>query len=130
MTNLTYQQKVLLRQKFGLLESIERSDYDTNDEYLKDKEQTKDELHTMCKEMGLTNDEISNLPLHIYSKNQLQFIEDCEDARGDLHFDYSGRGMFGDCCPALYCESHNDITTTAKTVIDNMGLGIVIYAKN
>lgn len=69
------------------------------------------------------------LPELIYSKNQLQFIADAEEANMVIDYGYSGRGMFGDYCPAVRCNSHNDFHTKAKTQIDSMGLGIVIYAQ-
>ena len=73
---------------------------------------------------------ISDLPEYIYSQNQLTFIEDAENTTCyEIDYGYSGRGMYGDVCPCIRCESHNDLTTTAKTQIDSMGLGIVIYAQ-
>jgi hypothetical protein len=72
---------------------------------------------------------ISDLPEHIYSSNQLIFIEDAENTCYEIDYGYSGRGMYGDVCPCIRCESHNDLKTTADTRIDSMGLGIVIYAQ-
>lgn len=78
---------------------------------------------------GGTDLHISELPEYIYSPNQLAFIEDAQDTCYEIDYGYSGRGMYGDVCPCIICESHNDITTAAKTQIDSMGLGIVIYAQ-
>lgn len=77
-------------------------------------------------ELGINK--VSIEPL-IYSKNQLLFIKDAQDTDYEIDYGYSGRGMYGDCCPAIRCDSHNDITTKAKTQIDSMGKGIVIYAQ-
>jgi hypothetical protein len=72
---------------------------------------------------------IFDLPEHIYSSNQLIFIEDAENSCLEIDYGYSGRGMYGDVCPCVRCDSHNDLKTTADTRIDSMGLGIVIYAQ-
>ena len=73
--------------------------------------------------LGMLDEEL------IYSKKQLKFIQDAEDEGLEVDYTYSGRGMYGDYCPAVRCDSHNDLTTKAKTRIDSMGRGIVIYAE-
>ena len=72
---------------------------------------------------------IFDLPEHIYSSNQLIFIEDAENSCLEIDYGYSGRGMYGDVCPCVRCESHYDLKTTADTRMDAMGLGVVIYAQ-
>lgn len=129
MANLTESQKSQLRKRYGYYKSIKLEDFDSRDEFHAERAEVKKELYDLAKSYGLTDDEVSNIHTLIYSPNQLEFIRDAIDANGKLHFDYSGRGMFGDVCPALYCDSHNDITTKAKTQMDSMGLGIVIYAQ-
>ncbi len=131
MDKLTYTQAKKLRTLYGLYKETNRSDYDSNEEYSNELKEAEKYLNDTAKEFGLTNKDILNIEKHIYSKNQLKFIKDCEDnGNGKLHYDYSGRGMFGDVCPAFYCDDHNDLQTKAKTVIDSMGMGIVIYAKD
>lgn len=127
---LTTTQRENLRRKYGLFKSIIKDDFDTYEQYKAERTEVYEELKAMIVEYGLSESEINNIQELIYSENQLLFIEDAKDAKGTIHFDYSGRGMYGDCCPALYCESHNDITTKAKTKIDSMGSDIVIYAQD
>jgi hypothetical protein len=114
---LSYKEKEDLRKLYAKFQNINSekaiSDYEINFPNLK--------------KAGIN---IQDLPKLIYTKNQLLFIEDAEDAGLEIKYGYSGRGMFGDVCPAVHCDSHNDITTKAKTCIDGMGLGIVIYAQN
>ena len=115
--NLTSQDKKDLRQFYAYYKSAENNQErrelsaDFNEKY------PHLELH------------ILDLPEHIYSANQLKFIEDAEETCFEIDYGYSGRGMYGDVCPCIRCESHNDLSTTAKTTIDSMGLGIVIYAQ-
>jgi hypothetical protein len=126
---LTNVQKRDLRILFG---QYKEADREWREEYKRDKEEEgwrKESLANLTSKMieyGLDT-HINALPEYIYSEKQLQFIEDCEQGYGSLHYNYSGRGMYGDYCPALYCDSHNDLQTTVKTTIDSMGLGIVIY---
>jgi hypothetical protein len=45
---------------------------------------------------------------------------------------YSGRGMFGEKCPAVYCRDSNDISRIEKATglnlhRDSLGLGIILY---
>jgi len=127
---LTREQKKELRNLYGLYKDIRRDEYsgcDPND-YKEDKASFWNDLKAKMIEFGLTGGE--DVESLVYSPNQLQFIEDAEQGTGDLYFGYSGRGMYGDCCPALYCDDHNDITTTARTQTDSMGRGIVIYAQS
>lgn len=126
---LTYAEKKALRELYGQYKSITRDDCESREEYIDARQQMLNlyaEKYPQLIEAGIG---MIDLPELIYSKNQLIFINDAEEAEGKLHYDYSGRGMYGDHCPALYCDSHNDITTKAKTKIDSMGLGIVIYAE-
>lgn len=75
------------------------------------------------------NISIHDLPEHIYSENQRQFIEDCENDF-EIDYSYSGCGMFGDVCPAIRCERNEHPASKAKYVHDSMGLGMVYYAQN
>lgn len=63
------------------------------------------------------------------SSNQAVFCNDAEKCGLDIDFAYSGRGMYGKCCPAVRCDEHNDIATHAKVRVDGMGRGVVIYAR-
>ena len=60
-----------------------------------------------------------------YSLNQLQFIKDAREAEIEIYFDYSGRGMDGNYCPATK-ELFN---TTAEFYTDQLGKGMVYYAR-
>lgn len=124
-TSLTYEQKKELRKLYGNYKDCRLSDYENNEEYRADKMYVWEEVLSKLKEFGIN--ENVDIEKSIYSKKQLQFIEDAKNADGELRYSYSGRGMFGDYCPALYCDSHNDITTEIHTCIDSMGKSIVIY---
>jgi hypothetical protein len=64
------------------------------------------------------------------SKNQAQFCNDAEESGLDIVWGYSGRGMYGKLCPAVYIDRANDIATHARVREDSLGLGVVIYAQN
>lgn len=63
------------------------------------------------------------------STNQDKFIEDAQN-QGYEVYDYSGRGMFGDTCPAITVDDPQDFKTNAGYYTDNMGLGYVLYARS
>jgi hypothetical protein len=63
------------------------------------------------------------------SDNQKQFVRDAEEQGLEINWDYSGRGMFGKCCPAVMVDGLGEFHTTANYESDSMGLGFVIYAR-
>lgn len=122
-TELTREQKKTLRSLYGSYRrAIKDEDLDYAAEVLsKYKEQFPDLVKT----------DISALPKLIYSDNQLKFIKDMtkdSDYCYLLRFDYSGRGMYGDVCPAVN-TSDNNLPTKAKLQKDSMGKGSVFYAQ-
>ena len=58
-----------------------------------------------------------------------KFIADALESGLKVSYDYSGRGMFGDICPAVYVEEMNDLQTDTKPAWDNMGFDYVLYVK-
>ena len=128
---LTSEEKKKLRLVYGDYKSLKINKYD-----MFETKERKDMLigisnsivktYPKLKEMGV---DINNLPEHIYSENQLQFIDDAERTDFEIDYGYSGRGMFGDVCPCIRCDSHNDLKTKSNTAMDSMGKGIVIYAQ-
>lgn len=132
---LSYSDKRDLRQLYAHYKSLKMQEngfalFDTKEELYKARQEAILEFETKYPLLKEANISFNKLPELIYSENQLQFIEDAEQTGFDIEYSYSGRGMFGDFCPAIKCESHNDITTTAKTTIDSLGKRIVIYAQN
>lgn len=128
---LTSREKSELRQIYADYQNIRENKYEMFDtkerkDMLIGISNSIDKTYPKLKEMGIG---INGLPEHIYSKNQLQFIEDAEQTDFEIDYGYSGRGMFGDVCPCIRCDSHNDLKTKANTVMDSMGKGIVIYAQ-
>lgn len=112
--------KKLLRQ----LSYIEPDDFETRLEYINAKKVAK---HTLLEAAGVSDlDEVYQL---VYSANQIQFIEDAEKCGLRVDHSYSGRGMYGDTCPAVRVDDMSELTTTARWVWDNMGLGYVMYAQ-
>lgn len=63
------------------------------------------------------------------SDNQVRFCVDAENNNQELRLDYSGRGMYGQKCPAVTVDDVSEFTTTAKYRTDSMGLGVVMYAQ-
>lgn len=64
------------------------------------------------------------------SDNQKMFCIDVDNAGiGDIDFTYSGRGMYGKCCPSIDVDSESDVKTDASYRTDSMGRGIVMYAQ-
>ena len=62
------------------------------------------------------------------SANQQLFVADAEAQDCEVDYTYSGRGMYGQKCPAVRVGGPGDFGTKASTSSDSMGLGIVIYA--
>lgn len=136
---LNYQQKKELRFIFGEYRHfIANSELYKGDKAIKWNnikqdfiEKFPDVVSNICKRFGTTKEEsICHLDKLIYSNNQLKFICDAKNDGLDIDYCYSGRFMFGDYCPAVRCDSNNDLTTRSKTKIDSMGTMIVIYAEN
>ena len=64
-----------------------------------------------------------------FSANQKLFVRAAERAGLDV-MSYSGRGMFGDVCPAVSVRSASDFRTRAKVTTDSLGMGVVVYARS
>jgi hypothetical protein len=120
--------KKQLKELYAHYKSIKREDYDDRDEFRADYKEAYADLTKAMEVHGIA-DEYDLLKV-IYTPNQLQFIEDAESECLEVDYTYSGRCMYGDTCPAVRVDSHNDLKTKANTSIDGMGLGIVIYANN
>lgn len=64
------------------------------------------------------------------TEKQKKFIKICKDNDLKVYYDYSGRGMFGETCPAVDVDNLSDFPENPHEFkIDNMGLGYVIYAQ-
>lgn len=64
--------------------------------------------------------------------NQHRFVVEAEEQGLEVDYTYSGRGMFGRCCPSVRI-SDDELTSvgfSADVCRDNMGLGWVIYARS
>jgi len=64
------------------------------------------------------------------SKNQQKFVKDAEAQNFEVGYNYSGRGMYGRCCPSIIVGGYGEFSTKAKIASDQMGLSTVIYAQN
>lgn len=120
----TFKGKKALRSRYAWLKGLRLRDFDSRAEYNFERERLKTELKAL-----FNLETVSEIAEMIYSKNQLQFIEDAENCGLDIDYGYSGRGMYGDTCPAVRIDHPSEITTTAKWVMDGMGLGVVVYAE-
>ena len=120
----TFKGKKLLRSCYAWLKELRVRDFDTRTEYLTERLRMQTEINALFAVQH------TDIPKIIYSNNQLQFIDDAENCGLDIDYGYSGRGMFGDTCPAVRIDHPSEITTKAKWVMDSMGLGVVVYAQN
>ena len=132
--NLSNSEKKELRKIYGIFKDLKMYEgncrmFETVEELQEEKKQIIEEYEKDFPKLKEENISIYDLPELIYSENQLRFINDAEETSFEIDYTYSGRGMYGDFCPCIRCDSHNDINTKAKTKIDSMGLGIVIYAE-
>lgn len=62
------------------------------------------------------------------SANQQMFVRAAKRAGLKVE-SYSGRGMFGDRCPAVYLDAGQAFNTRAQVKTDSMGKGTVVYAQ-
>ncbi len=62
------------------------------------------------------------------STNQRIFIHDAEQCGLDIDYGYSGKYMYGRCCPAVYVGNFDELETVSVVCVDNNGLGLVVYA--
>ena len=59
-----------------------------------------------------------------------------EEVDGGVREDYSGRGMFGECCLGIVCSDANKCLEVAGSKgikggkVDNMGLDYIVYWPN
>lgn len=67
-------------------------------------------------------------PDYELSANQRKFVRDAEMQDFEVDYSYSGRFMYGRCCPSVRIRHIGEFGTKAKVATDNMGLGYVIYA--
>lgn len=62
------------------------------------------------------------------SESQVQFVEKAKAEGFRIRFDYSGRGMFGRQCPAVYLDQDEIGSFGCKGAKrDDLGKGEVIY---
>lgn len=110
-----------LRKLLANLSWICRSDFDSRQDYMKEIDAE------IIQPSGLAD--LDTIMEAAYSPNQLQFIADAKACGLEVDHSYSGRGMYGDCCPAVRVEYMSELTTTANWTHDNMGRGWVMYAQ-
>ena len=69
----------------------------------------------------------------ILSENQERFVTDVQSLGLEVDYDYSGRFMYGEKCPAVRLEDSIQLavfTTQAEICTDQMGkFGFVVYAR-
>jgi hypothetical protein len=69
------------------------------------------------------NDNVTHPDL---SKAQLKFIHDALECDLEVHA-YSGRGMYGRYCPAVFVDSRFELKTSVGFSEDSMGRSLVLY---
>jgi len=70
-------------------------------------------------------------PNYELSDNQKQFTEDAEEQGFEVDYGYSGRGMYGKCCPSVRVRRDDPrFVSRSNYYEDQLGLGTVCYARN
>ena len=70
-------------------------------------------------------------PDYQLSDNQRQFVEDAKRYGYTVDFGYSGRGMYGKCCPSITVRRGDyRFRTEAGACQDSMGFDTVVYARS
>lgn len=69
-------------------------------------------------------------PSYELSPNQQQFVADALEQGFSVNYEYSGRGMYGRCCPAVTVASPSEFRTQAFTCWDQLGRNVVVYARS
>ena len=87
-------------------------------------DKNENEVFEFCQRRNI---EITEVPALIYSERQLKFIADALESGLKVSYDYCGRGMYPDICPAVHVEEMNDLRTDTKPAWDNMGFDYVLY---
>ena len=59
--------------------------------------------------------------------NQYKFVKDVENQGFEIYFTYSGRGMYGEKCPAVDLHPIERLMTDAEYYQDSMGRDTVLY---
>lgn len=67
-------------------------------------------------------------PSYELSENQKKFVRSAKKQGLKVSYDYSGRGMFGTCCPSVKVGSPAEFRTRASVRWDNLGFDFVVYA--
>ena len=85
-----------------------------------------DEYINRCQGVYMSKDDMSGLSSPL-SSNQQDFVQ--QVLKLGLEVDsYSGRGMFGAKCPAVYVRRVGEMRLDCAYRQDVMGLGFVLYA--
>lgn len=130
---LNQQEKQELRKIYGnymnTLNNVDEYEYDEDTISRQDqldaiKEKYKKQFPTIEAEIS-----IENLDELVYSENQLKFIDEMLSEWRDIDYLYSGRGMYGDVCPAVRINDGSEPEIEADVCRDSMGMGYVLYAR-
>lgn len=112
------------KELYGYYKGTQRSDFETHEEYAQEKKDLTNELKAL---LGIES--VYDAEELLYSENQRQFIEDARSNGLEVRYDYSGRVMYGETCPAVYLDRYENMRTMAKYQTDSLGLGSVAYAQ-
>lgn len=123
MQELSYEQKKQLRNLYGEYKELNPSEYESRQDYLADRTEIWNEILAICPE--LTKDNIQSI---IYSKRQQKFIDNFLGFDG-FRWDYGGRFMYGDKCPAIVLSRPSQKEMN-KWEHDSMMGDTVLYAKD
>ena len=115
----------LLVELLNIKESIaESNDREERIELKKELSEIKNEISKLLPE-GVDWDSRKGLSLLGLSDNQIRFVMAAWD-NDLLVYSYSGRGMYGERCPAV---TSDNLPFNANVLTDNMGLSYVFYAR-
>jgi len=63
------------------------------------------------------------------SRSQKNFVRRAEQQGFEVE-QYSGRGMYGEHCPAIKVDNLDDFDKHSSYYWDNLGMGYIIYCPN
>lgn len=64
-------------------------------------------------------------PTYKLSEKQKKFVKKAKEEGFKVNYEYSGRYMYGEKCPAVYCNQGEFGFKGASS--DSLGLGVVVY---
>ena len=78
----------------------------------------------------MTKESVAFMKAFTLSDNQELFVSKAEEQGFSVDMNYSGTGMFGKMCPAIFVTNESEFVTKASYHIEPSGKGFILYARN